>query len=125
MQKGSPNDWLFPRPEAPVAHGLQPLAPPSSYPSVLTRSHESRARVERPDTDALIPRPCGQQAVGSKGHAVHGGAVEGQHGQRLHRLPVKHTDAMVPARGGQDPTVWPNLDVGDPGVGEHVSPTHL
>lgn len=86
---------------------------------------ESRGWVERPDADALVPGARGQQARVVKGHAVDDGAVEGQHGQRPHRPPLKHSDTVVPARGGQDLAVWPDLDVGDPGVGELVGPAHL
>ena len=86
---------------------------------------ESRGRVERPDADALVPGARSQQARGVEGHAVDGGAVEGQHGQRLHRPPLKHADTVVPARSGQDLAVWPDLEVGDPGIDELVGPTHL
>lgn len=82
-------------------------------------------RVERPDADALITRPCGQQAIGGKGHTVDSGTVEGQYSQWLHRPPVKHTDTMVPARSGQDLAVWPDLDISDPRIGEFVSSAHL
>lgn len=86
---------------------------------------ESRAWVERPEADPLILGARGQQAMGGKGHALDGGAVEGQNGQRLHRPPVEHSDAVVPACGGQDLAVWPDGDLGDPGIGEFMSPTHL
>lgn len=86
---------------------------------------KSRACVERPDANAMILGPRGQQAVRSEGHAVHGSAVEGQHSQRLHRPPVKHAHAMVPARGGQDLSVGPDLDIRDPRIGEFMSSAHL
>lgn len=94
-------------------------------PHILTRSHESCVWVERPDADAMISGPCGQQAVSSEGHAMDSGTVESQHGQRLHCLPEKHTHSMVPARSGQDLAVWPDLDVSNSGVGELVGPAHL
>lgn len=81
--------------------------------------------VERPDADALIPRPCGQQAISGKGHAVDGSTVEGQYSQWLHCPPVKHTDTMVPARSGQDLAVRPDLDISNPRIGEFVSSAHL
>lgn len=81
--------------------------------------------VERPDADAMIPGPRGQQAVCGEGHAVDHSAVEGQHGQWLHRPPVKHANPMVPARSGQDLSVRPDLDIRDPRIGEFMSPAHL
>lgn len=54
-----------------------------------------------------------------------GSTVEGQHGQRLHRPPVKHTNTMVPACGGQDLVVWPDFDIRDARIGEFVSSAHL
>lgn len=54
-----------------------------------------------------------------------GSAVEGQHSQGLHCPPVKHTNAMVPACGGQDLAVWPDLDISDSRVGEFLSPECL
>lgn len=86
---------------------------------------KSRAWVERPDADAMILGPRGQQAVCSEGHAVDNSTVEGQHGQGLHGPPVKHADPVVPARGGQDLPVRPDLDVRDPRIGEFMSPAHL
>jgi hypothetical protein len=58
------------------------------------------AWVERPHTDALVLGPCGQEAIGGKGHTVDGGTVEGQLSQRLHCPPVKYPDAVVPACSG-------------------------
>lgn len=73
----------------------------------------------------MIPGPCGQQAVCSKGHTVDNSAVEGQHSQWLHCPPVKHTNTVVPARGGQELSVRPDLDIRDPRIGEFMSSAYL
>lgn len=102
--------------------------PPLSPPCVWNRKFQtgkSRARIERPDADAMILGTRCQQAISSKGHAVDNGGVEGQHGQWLHRPPVKQADTMVPARSGQDLSVRPDLDIRDPRIGEFMSPAHL
>ena len=99
------------------ATSLSPMCPEQG-------AGKSRVWIERPDADAMILGPCCQQAVSSKGHTVDNGGVEGQHGQGLHRPPVKHADTMVPAGGGQDLSVGPDLDIRDPRIGEFMSPAH-